>query len=110
MNEEELTLALQNAKEVSRKLSFPWGRLFTTLGLSSVQKDLALVSVEPDANTGQLVVVGEARNFRAMLYFLHALQASPMFEDVSLQSHYINHTIEENPIRFRLLAKWSTSK
>jgi hypothetical protein len=43
-----------------------------------------------------------------MLNFVSALQISDEFSEVALQSHLINRSVPENPIRFRMSTKWKT--
>lgn len=95
----------KRAQAVSSQLNLPWGRLFEFMGSAS-SKSLALLSVEPDPNKGQVVVNAEARDFDAMLQFVKAMQADEAFSEVALQSHMINHAVAELPIRFRLTARW----
>jgi Tfp pilus assembly protein PilN len=105
MKPEEFSKLLSQAQEVDQKLKLPWNALYTFLDQAS-GKDLALISLEPDTTKGQLVIMAEARNFKAMLAFYSAMQGSPLFEDVALQSHVINQNDPEQPIRFRLRARW----
>jgi len=109
MKPAEMTQAWQRAQAVSQQLQLPWSRFFLSLGQTSTQSQVALISIEPDAQKGQLVVLAEARNMGAMLKFVSALQDSAGFSGVTLQSHLINRALPEKPIRFRLNAKWSTT-
>ncbi len=103
---EELTAAWARAQAISDELNLPWSRLFVSMGSTASNETLAFLSIEPDAIKGKIVVVAEARDFDAMLKFFKAMQASEDFADVTLQSHLINHTVAENPVRFRLSARW----
>jgi hypothetical protein len=110
MKPEELALSLRNARQVSGQLNFPWNQLFSTVGSAASKDDLALISIEPDSVAGRVLIFAEARDFEAMLRFLHALQASHAFADVTLQSHHINRAMPENPVRFRLMAQWKVKE
>jgi Tfp pilus assembly protein PilN len=110
MKPAEMTLAWQRAQAVSQQLNLPWSRFFLSLGQTSAKSRVALLSVEPDAQKGQLIVLAEARDFAAMLQFVAALQTSDGFSGVTLQSHTINRALPEKPVRFRLSAKWSTTE
>jgi nitrate reductase NapAB chaperone NapD len=103
---EELAAAWSRAQAISDQLNLPWSRLFASMGKTASNETLAFLSIEPDAVKGKIVVVAEARDFNAMLKFFKAMQASEDFADVTLQSHLINHTVAENPVRFRLSARW----
>jgi glucose/arabinose dehydrogenase len=103
---EELAASWVRAQVISDQLNLPWSRLFASIGETASNENLAFLSIEPDAIKGRIVVVAEARDFNAMLKFFRAIQASDDFADVTLQSHLINHTVAENPVRFRLSARW----
>ncbi len=102
---DEFAKLLGQAHEVDQQLKLPWNALFTFMDKAS-GTDLALVALEPDSNKGQLVIIAEARNYAAMLDFYAAMQGSALFSDVTLQSHVINKNVPEQPIRFRLRARW----
>jgi hypothetical protein len=106
MKPEELSAAWRTAQNAAIQLNLPWSRFFASLGESSNIGDVALISIEPDAQKGQVVVVAEARNLDSMLNFVSALQISDEFSEVALQSHLINKAVPEQPIRFRLSTKW----
>jgi hypothetical protein len=106
MKPEERASALRRVQAISDQLSLPWSGLFAAMGKASSKESLAFLSIEPDAIKGQIVVVAEARDFDSMLKFFQAMQASNDFGDVTLQSHLINHAVAENPVRFRLSARW----
>ena len=110
MKPAEMTIAWQRAQTVSQQLNLPWSRFFLSLGQTAAESRVALISVEPDAQKGQLVVLAEARDMGAMLKFVATLQDSAGFSGVTLQSHLINRALPEKPIRFRLSAKWSTTE
>jgi hypothetical protein len=108
MRPEELAKAWRNAQNAATELNLPWSRFFASLGQSSMAGEVALISIEPDTQKGQVLVVAEARNFEGMLNFVSALQLSDEFSEVALQSHLINRAVPEQPIRFRLSTKWRT--
>lgn len=105
---EELSLAWRTAQNAAMQLNLPWSRFFASLGEASSAGEVALISIEPDPQKGQVVVVAEARNLDSMLNFVSALQISDEFSEVALQSHLINKAVPEQPIRFRLSTKWRT--
>jgi len=106
---EDLEAMVRAQKDVSTALYLPWPDLFQFMDRAS-SKNLGLLSLEPDTAKGQLIVTAEARNSDAMLGFYHNMSASPMFRDVSLQSHTVNDTDPDHPIRFRLRAQWVIGK
>lgn len=108
MKPEELAKAWRTAQSAATQLNLPWSRFFASLGQSSNAGEVALISIEPDTQKGQVLVVAEARNLEGMLNFVSALQISDEFSEVALQSHLTNRTVPEQPIRFRLSTKWGT--
>lgn len=108
MKPDELSKAWRNAQNAAAELSLPWSRFFSSLGQSAIAGEVALISIEPDTQKGQVLVVAEARNFEGMLNFVSALQLNDEFSEVALQSHLINRAVPEQPIRFRLSTKWRT--
>lgn len=108
MKPEVLVASWRAAQSASVQLNIPWSRFFAALGESASRGDVALISIEPDAQKGQVVMVAEARNFEGMLNFVSAMQLSDEFAEVALQSHLINRLVPEQPVRFRLSTKWKT--
>lgn len=106
MKPEQLSAAWRSAQGAAVLLNLPWNRFFASLGEASSASEVALISIEPDSQKGQVVVVAEARTLEGMLDFVSALQISDEFSEIALQSHVINRTVPEQPIRFRLSTKW----
>jgi hypothetical protein len=106
----ELTKAWQQARNVSVQLGLPWQSFFVALGEASKSGNVAFISIEPDPIKGHVVLVAEARSLDFMLKFISDLQLSPDFSEVALQSHTINKTVPEKPVRFRVAATWRTTE
>ncbi len=106
----ELTKAWQQARNVSVQLALPWQRFFVALGDASKSGNVAFISIEPDPLKGHVVLVAEARSMEFMLKFISDMQSSPDFSEVALQSHTINKTMPEKPVRFRVAATWRTTE
>jgi hypothetical protein len=102
----ELEKAWQRARAASVQLALPWQNFFVQLGNASKGGNVAFISIEPDAQKGHVVLVAEARTLEAMLKFLADLQTSPDFSEVLLQSHSIEKSTPEKPVRFRVSATW----
>ena len=106
----DLAQAWQRARSVSVQLGLPWQRFFVALGEASKSGEVAFISIEPDPVKGHVVLLAEARNLEAMLKFVADLQRSTDFSEVVLQSHTINKTMPEKPVRFRVSATWRTTE
>lgn len=93
------------ARRVLQQLSLPWERLLGTIE-QSVNRDTALLSIEPDAEHQQLQLVGEARHFGAVLDFVDRLATTPGLERVHLVSHEVRQDVPERPLQFTVAATW----
>ena len=89
---------------VQRELQVPWAKLFGALEAVPTQH-VALLSVEPSAQRGELKLVAEARSSAAMFDFLEALRAQRL-RDVALVSHEVQARTPGAPIRFQARAAW----
>jgi hypothetical protein len=107
---EEVERAWRLAKGAASQLSMRWSQFFASLGEASTAGPIAFISIEPDAAKAQVTLVAEARSLESMLKFVKALQANDEFSAVTLQSHSINRTVAEKPIRFRLVANWKAQE
>ncbi|MDH4560069.1 pilus assembly protein [Pseudomonas sp. BN411] len=92
-------------RRITAQMNLPWDGLFAMLE-SQPRKDIALLSLAPDARKGQLRIAAEARDLPAMLAFHRELEASDALSDVSLLNHEMVAEQAERPIRFNLLASW----
>ena len=96
------------ALDTQRALNLPWNELLTTL--EKVQEQTTkvhLISVQPNAAKGEVVINGEARDFGALMEYAQALRTHKTFSDVVLlnQRH-----VEENGrqrLEFALSAEWT---
>jgi Tfp pilus assembly protein PilE len=106
MKPQELTQAWRQAQAASVQLNLPWSSFFVGLNDAATAGKVALMSIEPDTQRGQVVLVSEARDFESMLKFVKAMQERPEFDSVVLLSHTINRALPEKPVRFRMSAQW----
>jgi hypothetical protein len=106
MKPHELEQAWQHARLASVQLGLPWQNFFAQLGLAAKGGHVAFISIEPDAQSGRVVLVAEGRTLEAMLQFLADLQSSAEFSDVQLLSHAFEKSLTEKPVRFRISAAW----
>ncbi|SDN16566.1 pilus assembly protein [Pseudomonas jinjuensis] len=103
LREQQVNLA--EMRRISAQLRRPWERLFITLE-TLPRKDVALLSLTPDARKGQLRITAEARDLEAMLAFHRQLEESGVLVDVSLLNHEVVQKTPEHPVLFNLLATW----
>lgn len=97
---------IRHANEILQQLALPWGALFNVVETSN-EKEIALLSIQPDAGKRVLRLSGEAKNFEALLAYIARLEQSPMLSQVYLTSHEVRLQVAEKPVRFALVANWA---
>jgi hypothetical protein len=100
-----LALEIRQANEVLRQLGVPWDALFLAVEAAG-DKDVTLLSMEPDGEKQSAKIVGEAKNMAAVLNYLRQLGKQPVLHDINLQHHQIQLQDAEKPVRFTVLARW----
>jgi len=101
----DMALEIKHANEVLSQITLPWDSLFHAVEWSAGQ-DIALLTIEPDAEKHQVKIRGEAKNIGAMLSYVRHLSSQDAFSSVYLQSHQVQRRERENPVRFALVASW----
>lgn len=103
---ERLQTELKIANKVVARLAMPWGDLFREIE-TSVDENVSLLNVEPDTEKSELRIMAEAKNFTAMLDYIKRLRASEVFKDAHIQSHQVQVSDPQKPVRFMVNAKWT---
>lgn len=98
-------LEVQQANQVLRQLTQPWNVMFAAVEASG-DKDVALLSLEPDTQKGTVKITGEAKNLVALLNYANRLAAREVFSNVFLENHKVQQTDPEKPLRFSLRVVW----
>lgn len=101
----DMAQEIKHANEVLNQITLPWDKLFQAVEWSS-GKDVALLTIEPDAEKHLVKISGEAKNIPAILSYLRHLAEQEIFESVYLQSHQVQEQNPEKPVRFALVAAW----
>lgn len=105
----ELEPQLRHAAAAIEQLAFPWDKLFKALE-SSMNEDVALLSVQPDVAGGIVTLNAEARDWDAMLDYIRRLGENGFLTDVHLVSHQIQQSDPQRPVRFVLSCNWPASR
>jgi Tfp pilus assembly protein PilN len=102
---EAMQIEFNSSRRVLQQLSLPWEHLLRSIE-GAVDRDTALLAIEPDAEHQQLQITGEARHYPAVLDFVKRLSKTPGLERVHLVSHEVRAEVPERPLQFTLAATW----
>ena len=101
----DMAQEIKHANDVLNQITLPWDKLFQAVEWSS-GKDVALLTIEPDAEKHVVKISGEAKNIEAVLNYVRHLSDQEIFNSVYLQSHQVQEQNPERPVRFALIATW----
>lgn len=104
MTPEEKDIA-KHRQEIQFTTGLPWQRLFSEIE-QAMADDTALLSIRPDPTKGQLIIEGEAKDYRAILSFMEDLEHSPIFSAVYLANHEWLDDVPGKPVHFSLMMQW----
>lgn len=96
---------MKYANKVIDRLALPWDRLFNEME-NSVNSDVVLLGVEPDAGRGRITFTSEARDLSTMLSYEQRLAQSALLREVHIQSHQMQMQDPQKPVRFIVGADW----
>lgn len=93
------------ARQIINRISIPWDMFFA--GIESISNaDVAVLSIEPDIQTGLLLIKGEAKDYAAALTLVAQLRMAKPFSKVFLLHHEINHDDSQHPVGFTVSMHW----
>ena len=96
---------LAAARAVVRRFAIPWPTLFKAV--ESVQLDeVALLSIEPDPQSGTVIVNAEATDYLAALTYTAQLAAQRGLSKVHLARHELRPKTSRRPLAFTVSANW----
>lgn len=95
------------AMRIARVLQIPWSDLLITIE-SARHSAVALLALEPSTHDGSLRLTAEARDPKAMLEYLQALQADTRLSQVILVSHQVQTQVAGSPVRFQIRSAWGS--
>lgn len=106
LQESEINEQVRKANGVIRQLALPWDRMFDAME-KATSRDVAVLTMEPDAGRGQLRASGEAKNIKAMLLYLDTLGNSGFLRHPVLVSHQVKVDDPQRPVQFTFVTSWS---
>lgn len=96
---------LAEARQIIKRISTPWDAFFA--GIESVsKKNVAILTIEPDMQTGLLRIEGEARDYASVLTLVAKLRTTKPFSEVFLLSHEIKRNDPQHPVWFTVSMRW----
>ncbi len=93
----------KSAEAVVRSLTLPWAALVQAVEQAAT-RDVALLQVQPDAESRLLRLTAEARNREAMFEYVRRLGAAPGLVDVHVVSHQVQRDDPLRPVQFSVQA------
>ena len=92
--------------QIINRLATPWDAFFA--GLESVNNSkVAILSIQPDMQSGLLQIEGEAKDYAAVLTLIAQLRMTKPFSDVFLLRHEIKRDDPQHPVAFALSMHWA---
>lgn len=96
----------EDGRQIINRLSTPWDAFF--VGLESVRtSNVAILSIQPDMQTGLLQIEGEAKDYAAVLTLVAQLRVTKPFSEVFLLRHEIKRDDPQHPVAFALSTRWT---
>jgi nitrate reductase NapAB chaperone NapD len=95
----------KQAEIIIHQLNIHWFDLLQVLEARQIS-EIALLQLLPDANRGQFVLSGEAKDYTTLLKYMGHLQEEPALTQVHLQKHQVNETHPQRPVGFEIQGGW----
>ena len=100
---------LRFAADTIRRLATPWNSLFRALE-GAQSEAVSLISIEPDAEVGSVIVTGSARDYGSTLAYVSALAAQPALKRVRLLKYETVPGNAQRPLSFAVTASWRCAR
>lgn len=97
------------ARDTVQRLSTPWSRLFGALE-AAANDQVALVSIEPDAKAGTVLIAGDSKDYLAALTYVLNLSRAGTLSAVQLVRHEVKQNEPNKPVGFSVSAAWQEGK
>ncbi len=106
MDPAQLEEVIKFSNQVIHQLNRPWDSLFAQLEKARGD-NIALLGIEPDMKSPVIHIVGEAKNYAAMLDYVRKLSETGALRGVYLVDHKMEEQNADHPIKFTLEALWA---
>ena len=104
---ERLDEEVRNAEAVVRQLALPWGTLVRAIEQAAT-RDVALLQLQPDADSRLVRLTAEARHREAMFDYVRRLAAAKGLANVHVVSHQVQQDDPRKPVQFSVQASMRT--
>ncbi len=102
-SEARLDEETRNAETVVRQLALPWAMLVQAIE-EAATRDVALLQLQPDADSRLLRLTAEARHRDAMFEYVRRLGAAKGLAGVHVVSHQVRRDDLRRPVQFSVQA------
>jgi hypothetical protein len=99
VSRERLEAEVKSAESVVRQLALPWASMIQSIEQSAT-RDVAILQLQPDAETRSVKLTAEARTREAMFDYLRRLEASRGLAQVHVVSHQVQRDDPRHPVQF----------
>ncbi|HEX5127420.1 MAG TPA: hypothetical protein VFW00_11820 [Rhodocyclaceae bacterium] len=96
---------LRRAAQIAQELRRPWLDTLAQIETAS-NKDVALLTFEPDPNKGALRLGGEARSLDAVFAYAKRLSAQPSLADAQVDGYEFKKSGVVDVVVFKLTVHW----
>jgi Tfp pilus assembly protein PilN len=106
---ERLDAEVKAAESVVRQLALPWAALIEAIERAA-SRDVAILQLEPNAETHSVRLTAEARSREAMFEYLRRLGAARGLAEVHVVSHQVQRDEPQRPIKFAVQAALGSAR
>jgi hypothetical protein len=96
---------IRRAQLLVKRLGAPWSDLFDTVE-SSADGRVALLSIQPDAQTGTVRISAEAKDIASALAFADRLSGDGKLAGLHLTEHEVRRQDPQRPVRVTFVGQW----
>lgn len=96
---------VEAASRAVARLGTPWGGLYRSLE-ESLDENVSLLAVMPNADKGEVRLSGEAKDFAALRAYLQRLGQGGTLAEVRLLGQEVKSNDDQRPIVFSIAATW----
>jgi type IV pilus assembly PilN-like protein len=97
------------ARDTIRRIATPWDSFFEALEQAHSER-VVLFSIEPDVETGTVMIAGEAKDYLAALTYASHLSSQEQLAGVHFVRHELKRSGGVRPLSFAISATWKEQR